>query len=145
MVKSKVLFWYDEATKGPTYTWLDRYITYFGLEMRPIDLVGQFKQEPGRLPIAYQNLISAIEDMRDHRWVILDASGNTILDEYEHPKTPAVYALGSDTAGFGGPANEVFKGLDTDFIRLRKEGEVYVQHLLPILLYDRELSIMGKR
>ena len=142
MDRSKVLFWYEEATVGNTYTWMDRFITYFDLEMRLIDKVGQFldNQEPDRLPIAYPDLDSALEDMSDHTWVFLDPNGDHILDEFQHPEGLVVYAFGSNTTGFG----QDLSGLG-QLVKLRNPDEIYVLNALPLVLYDRELNLAGKR
>ena len=138
-MKSKVLFWYEEHTVGNTYTWMDRFIAYFGLEPRLIDTLGHFKQEPGRTPVAYPNLNDALEDLKDHSWIFLDSKGEHILDEFEHPEGPSVYAFGSDSKGFGCNPKEF-----GTTVRLRNPDEIYVLHALPLVLYDRALRLSGR-
>lgn len=140
MSESKVLFWHDEGTVGYVYTWMDRFINYFGLEPRVIDTLSHFKRGPNRYPVPYQDLQSALEDMSDHNLVFIDPKGEHLLDEFQHPKGPTVYAFGSNLDGF----EQDISGLGQT-VRLRNPDEVYVLHALPIVLYDRELCLAGRR
>ena len=140
MSKSIVLNWYDDSVVSRDYTWMDRFITYFGMEMQLIDPAGVFKRESGRFPVVYYTLDEALDALKDLTWVFLDSQGEYILDEFDHPMEQTVYAFGANVDGFG----KSLQGLGHT-VKLRLPDEIYALHALPIVLYDRALKLAGRK
>lgn len=119
--------------------WMDRFIAYFGLEPILIDKIDAFNPEHTTIPV-YKSLQEALADNTDYHWTFIDPRGSIVLDEYEHPSVPTIYAFGSDFAGFGESIEQI-----GDIVRLRCPDEIYVLSVLPLVLYDRQLFLQGKR
>lgn len=140
-MKSKILFWYEARTVGNLYTTIDRWITYFGMEPIVVDLLGAFKDEPGRFPLKVESLDAAISRFSDHAWVFLDAAGSIVLDEFKHPSDPTIYAFGSDITGFGKSIDD----LPGDKVKLRDPEIVTADMAIAIALHDRAMFRGGRR
>lgn len=140
-MKSKVLFWYEQRTVGNLYTLIDRWVTYFGMEPIVVDLLGHFKSEPGRFPYKVESLDEAVARWTDHTWVFLDATGSVVLDEFEHPSDPVIYAFGSDITGFEKTIDEL-PGLK---VKLRDPQIVTADMAIAMTLHDRAIFRAGRR
>ena len=139
---AKVLFWFEESTAGLNFSHLDRNATYFGCHPVIIDLTRTWKaRAPGQFPIIYHSFDEALADLSDHAWVFLHPDGPTILDEFEHPADPVVYAVGSNRTGFGKAAEE----LQGSLVRLRNPEVVNDYQALFLTLHDRYLFQNGRR
>lgn len=136
-----VLFWYDERTEGRIYSQMVKWIRYFDMEPIVIDTLGHFKHGPSGCPHAVHSLSEAVDLWGRHQWVFMDSRGRTFLDEFDHPSVPSVYALGSDTLGFGIPSCD----LPGSVVRLRKPDEIPIEMALPMVLYDRALCLGNRR
>jgi len=134
--KSRVLFWHDFST----YADIIRWIRYFDLLPIVVDTEEAFKRGSGRRHVV-SSLQEALSEFNSYRWVFLDHRGSAVLDEFEHPSKPTVYAFGEAVTGFDMDASE----LPGDVVRLRVEEETHARFVLPLVLYDRALFLAGRR
>lgn len=136
----KLLFWYEENTKGHIYTWMDRCASYFGVEPIVVDCLGQFDPN-SKAPHVVGSLDEALNRFVDHTWVFLDSHGGVILDGFAHPVGPAVYAIGSNITGFGRAVSD----LPGAIVRLRNPDEIWDYQVAQMVLYDRMIYQLGRR
>lgn len=127
----RVLIHYEDHVVGNIYTLINQFVSYFDSELIVVDKVGHFNGE-----FAYDTLDNVIQSYSHWTWVFIDPTGNQVLDEFKHPVGDVVYAFGSDFDGFG---ELEFFG---DVVRLRKSDVIFAHQALPLVLYDRSLSIM---
>jgi hypothetical protein len=133
----KAVFFYESINVGAYYTLMNQFCGYFGADPIVIDVVGHFPSEP----FAYPSLQAVIDEFTGYNWVTLDPNGRILLDEFSHPSEPVIYLFGSDRTGFESHDGD----LPGSIVKLRCAEVIYVHQCMPIVFYDREMSILKGR
>ncbi len=141
-----LLFYHELSRHENQFAFIDRIASHFHIVPIVIDTLGTWKKSDQKIA----SLQEALDDPRfiKAEWVWLDASGETYLDEYEHPKDDkdVIYCVGSDKAGFQN--NPMIELLGTK-VKIRQyedqEGEWFAAIVVPLVVYDRFLYLQGRR
>jgi len=137
-----ILLWHNEDVgfNRDKYPWVDKHLGMYGWSSLLVDLKGNMSH----CDWAFPSLRVAIADPRvaGKNLIWLDPRGDIRLNHFAHPKTDAVYILGSDVHGFGDLNFDEQRG---PHVRLPHghEGEWPAVLLVPILCYDRFLFMGG--
>jgi hypothetical protein len=131
----------DKGFFDQVWSWFDLNCSKYNLSPIVIDPPNREKRELSGKTDAFPPIYSTYEDAYkvnpDLQWIWMDSSADIYLDEFDHPKDNAVYAIGHEIDGFSGE----FPGIK---VKIRFD-ETYGPLVLPMLLYDRWLYLEGKR
>jgi hypothetical protein len=133
-----LLHYREKPLNKPT---INKWGSSFG--MTPIFMDREGLLRPSRSVKIFRHINEALADpdLAQLTWVWLHSSGDTILDEFDHPKDNAIYCIGSDRVGFERDVSQ----LPHHHVRLRLEGDQYAAIATALTVYDRYLYLIGRR
>jgi len=128
----------EETNFQQMYQWIDKCCHVH--DIFPVIINPQKPQSTQFPPWRFPSFCSARNspELKDMSWVYVDLNGDIELSHYHHPEDNAVYVVGSDSAGFDG--HEI-QG-DRIFIPI---GQQYAAIIAPMVMYDRNLYVSGRR